>query len=102
MLPTQLQFFMKIYKIAFPGNQSKKFISSDSEFFTESESLFGLGKISTGKNRLLGIQPIHRLKTRMIPFKNAKKKIQNFAEKVMQIVTLFIMPLSYIAFKELD
>ena len=45
---------------------------------------------------------IHRLKTRMIPFKNAKKKIQNFAEKVMQIVTLFIMPLSYIAFKELD
>ena len=38
----------------------------------------------------------------MIPFKNAKKKIQNFAEKVMQIVTLFIMPLSYIAFKELD
>ena len=45
---------------------------------------------------------IHRLKTRMIPFKNAKKKIQNFAEKVMQIVTLFVMPLSYIAFKELD
>ena len=40
---------MKIYKIAFPGNQSKKFISSDSEFFTESEYIFGLGKISIGK-----------------------------------------------------
>ena len=49
MLPTQLQFFMKIYKIAFPGNQSKKFISSDSEFFTESEYIFGLGKISIEK-----------------------------------------------------
>ena len=45
---------------------------------------------------------IHRLKTRLIPFKNAKKHIKNFAEKVMDIVTLFIMPLSYIAFKELD
>ena len=56
-LPTQFQFFIKIYKIVFPGNQAKKFISSDSEFFTVSEYLFGLEKISTGKNRLLGIQP---------------------------------------------
>ena len=45
---------------------------------------------------------IHRLKTRLIPFKNAKKPIKNFAKKVMDIVTLFIVPLSYIAFKELD
>ena len=48
-LPTQFQIFIKIYKIAFPGNQVKKFISPDSEFFTESEYLFGFGKISTGK-----------------------------------------------------
>ena len=49
MPPTQLQIFIKISRIGFPGNQVKNYISSDSEFFTESESLFGLGKICTGK-----------------------------------------------------
>ena len=33
------------------------------EFFTESESIFGLGKIFTGKNQLLGIQPNHKILT---------------------------------------
>ena len=47
--PTQLQIFIKISRTKFPGNLIANFISSDSEFFTESESLFGLGKISTGK-----------------------------------------------------
>ena len=47
--PTQFQIFIKIYKIAFLGNQSKKIISSDSEFFIESEYIFDLGKISIGK-----------------------------------------------------
>ena len=42
-------FFTKISRIGFPGNLVKIFISSDSEFFTESESLFRLGKIRTGK-----------------------------------------------------
>ena len=60
MLPTQLQIFDKISRVGFPGNQVKNFISWDSEFFTESESPFGIGKISTGKNRLLGIQPSYR------------------------------------------
>ena len=41
--------YSMIHIIAFPENQAKKIISSDSEFFTESEYLFGLGKISTGK-----------------------------------------------------
>jgi len=49
LLPTQLQIFIKISRTGFPGNQVKIFISLDSEFFTESDSLFGLEKISTGK-----------------------------------------------------
>ena len=35
--------YSMIHIIAFPENQAKKIISSDSEFFTEPESLFGLG-----------------------------------------------------------
>ena len=57
VLPTRLQIFIKISSAEFPGIQEENFISRDSEFFTESDFLFGLGKISTGKNRLLGIQP---------------------------------------------
>ena len=45
--PTQLQIFIKISRTEFPGNQVINFISWDSEFFAESESLFDLGKIST-------------------------------------------------------
>ena len=48
-LPTQLQFFIEISRIEFPGNQVKIFISLDSASFTESETLFRLQKISTGK-----------------------------------------------------
>jgi len=44
-----IKIFIKISRTEFPGNQVKNFISWDSEFFTESESLFGLGKISTEK-----------------------------------------------------
>ena len=47
--PTQLQIFIKISRTEVPGNPVINFISLDSEFFTESESLFGLGKISTGQ-----------------------------------------------------
>ena len=48
-LPTQLQIFIKISRTEFPGNQVENFISWDSNFLTESESLLGLGKIATGK-----------------------------------------------------
>ena len=48
-LPTQLQIFMKISRIGFPGNQVKIFVSWESASLTESESLFGPLKISTGK-----------------------------------------------------
>ena len=44
---TQLQFFIKISRTEFPGNQVINLISRDSEFSTESESL--IGKISTGQ-----------------------------------------------------
>ena len=47
--PTQLQIFIKISRTEFPGNQGINLIPLDSEFFTESESLFGLEKISTGQ-----------------------------------------------------
>ena len=43
---------------------------------------------------------IHRLKSRMIPFKDAKNHIKNCSQKFMDIITLFIMPISYIAFKD--
>ena len=49
MLPTQLQISIKISRTKFPENQVTNFISGDSEFFTELESPFDLGKISTGK-----------------------------------------------------
>ena len=48
-LPTQLQIFIEISRIELPGNQVKIFISLDSASFTESETLFRLQKISTGK-----------------------------------------------------
>ena len=48
--PTQLQNFIKISRIGFPGNLVKIFISWDSASLTESENLFGLRKIITGKN----------------------------------------------------
>ena len=43
---------------------------------------------------------IHRLKSRMIPFKDAKNHIKNCSQKFMDIITLFIMPICYIAFKD--
>ena len=49
VLPTQLQIFIEISRIELPGNQIKIFISSDSASFTDSETLFRLQKISTGK-----------------------------------------------------
>ena len=61
-LPTQLQIFIEISSIELPGNQVKIFISLDSASFTESETLFRIQKISTGKNWLLGIQPRHSLR----------------------------------------
>ena len=48
-LPTQLQIFIEISRIEFSGNQVKIFISLDSASLTESETLFRLQKISTGK-----------------------------------------------------
>ena len=59
-LPTQLQIFIEISRIELPGNQVKIFISLDSASFTESETLFRLQKISTGKKWLLGIQPRYK------------------------------------------
>ena len=44
---------------------------------------------------------IHRLKVRMMPFKDADKHAKVFLEKFMDIVALFLMPLSYITFKSL-
>ena len=44
---------------------------------------------------------IHRLKVRMLPFKDADKHAKVFLEKFMDIVALFLMPLSYITFKAL-
>ena len=44
---------------------------------------------------------IHRLKVRMMPFKDADKHAKVFLEKFMDIVALFLMPLSYITFKAL-
>ena len=49
VLPTQLKIFITIAKIGFPGNQIKIFISRDSASLTESKTVFGLEKISTGK-----------------------------------------------------
>ena len=43
-LPTQLQIFIKISRIEFPGNQVKTFISLESVSFTESKTLFRLQK----------------------------------------------------------
>ena len=42
---------------------------------------------------------IHRLKVRMMPFKDAEKHAKVFMEKFMDIVALFLMPLSYVTFK---
>ena len=42
---------------------------------------------------------IHRLKVRMMPFKDAEKRAKVFMEKFMDIVALFLMPLSYVTFK---
>ena len=47
--PTQLQIFNKISRTEVPRNPVINFISLDSEFFTESESLLDLGKKFTGK-----------------------------------------------------
>ena len=44
---------------------------------------------------------IHRLKVRMVPFKDAEKHAKVFMEKFMDIVALFLMPLSYVIFKAL-
>ena len=43
---------------------------------------------------------MHRLKVRMMPFKNAGKHVKIFMEKFMDIVALFITPLSYVIFKD--
>ena len=43
---------------------------------------------------------LYRLKVRMRPFKNAEKPAKIVLEKFMDIVALFIMPLSYIIFKD--
>ena len=43
---------------------------------------------------------MHRLKVRMMPFKNAEKHVKIFMEKFMDIVALFITPLSYVIFKD--
>ena len=48
----------------------------------------------------IGLALTHRLKTRMMPFKDVKKKIKNFAQNFMGVVTLFLMPICYIAFKD--
>ena len=43
---------------------------------------------------------MHRLKVRMMPFKNAEKHVKIFMEKFMDIVAVFITPLSYIILKD--
>ena len=48
-LPTQLRILIEISRIGFPGNLTKIFISRESASLTESETLFGLEKNSTGK-----------------------------------------------------
>ena len=48
VLPTQLQIFIKISRIGFPGNQVKIFISRDSATLNESKTVFRPEKISTG------------------------------------------------------
>ena len=44
---------------------------------------------------------MHRLKVRMMPFKNTDKQAKVFMEKFMDIVALVFMPLSYVTFKDL-
>ena len=44
---------------------------------------------------------MHRLKVRMMPFKNTDKHAKVFMEKFMDIVALVFMPLSYVTFKDL-
>ena len=44
---------------------------------------------------------LHRLKVRMIPFKDADKRTKVFMEKLMDIIALFLMPLSYVIFQDL-
>ena len=44
---------------------------------------------------------MHRLKIRMVPFKNTAKHAKVLMEMLMDIVALFFMPLSYITFKGL-
>ena len=44
---------------------------------------------------------MHRLKVRMMPFKNEGKHVKIFMEKFMDMVAVFITPLSYVIFKDL-
>ena len=50
VLPTQLQIFIKISRIGFPGNQVKIFTSWVSASLTESKKPIWSRKISAGKN----------------------------------------------------
>ena len=44
---------------------------------------------------------LHRLKVRMMPFKDAEKPAKVFMEKLMDIIALFLMPLSYVIFQDM-
>ena len=44
---------------------------------------------------------MHRLKVRMMPFKNTEKHAKVFMENFMDFIALVFMPLSYITFKDL-
>ena len=44
---------------------------------------------------------LHRLKVRMIPFKDAEKHTKVFMEKLMDIIACILMPLPYVTFQDL-